>query len=142
MAARKNAELATRSFGRCLVRGDLFDRFYEVFLGSHPSIPPYFANTDFTVQKQLLRHGINFALMMAKGDSIATQALSKIRSTHSKSKLNIPPRLYGYWKNSFLQAVSEIDPKFGDEGLSDAWEEVLEETVEYVAGGYDLEDDE
>ncbi|MCL5668412.1 MAG: hypothetical protein M1392_00060 [Gammaproteobacteria bacterium] len=35
------------SYGRCTVNQKFLDRFYDIFLTSHPAIKPMFAKTDF-----------------------------------------------------------------------------------------------
>lgn len=39
-----------KSFGRCTVNPNCLDRFYQIFLASHPAIAPMFAHTDMTRQ--------------------------------------------------------------------------------------------
>lgn len=42
------------SFGRCISTPQFIDRFYEIFLASHPAVKPMFRNTNFVQQKELL----------------------------------------------------------------------------------------
>ena len=135
MASERSIELVTQSFGRCIVRGDLFSKFYDIFLASSPEIAPRFANTDFDKQKLLLRQGINYALMRAKGSQAAENSLARIRESHSKKNLDVEPRMYPLWKSAFLQAIEQADEEITPE-VKAAWDEVLQETVDFVAGGY------
>ena len=43
------------SYGRGCTHPEFFDRFYEIFLRSDPSIRPMFLHTSFSKQKALLR---------------------------------------------------------------------------------------
>lgn len=124
------------SFGRATMDGTLIDKFYEIFLESHPDIKPRFANTDFTMQKKLLRHGINLALMFADGQALGRDGIARIRQSHSKEKLNIPPALYKYWLDSFIKAVSLCDRKFTPQ-LEKEWRQVLQKTIDFIIEGYD-----
>ena len=129
------SENVKQSLGRCLLKGDIMSRFYEIFLDSHPDIRPKFTNTDFSKQKRLLRQGINFAIMFADDVEFARSRITRIRTSHSKANLNIPPHLYPYWKKSFIEAVSEIDPQFSPQ-LAKNWDSVLQKTIDYVIDGY------
>lgn len=127
-----------QSFGRCLLSGDLFGRFYDIFLASHPDVPARFAKTDFDKQKQLLDHGINLALMYADDKPFGVMGLERIRHSHSKAVLNIDPGLYWHWKQSFIKAISEFDSAFSP-ALAAQWDMVLQKTIDYVVEGYDGE---
>ena len=123
------------SFVRCMIHGDIVGRFYDIFLESHPDIKSRFANTDFNSQKQLLRQGINLAVMFADDNDIGKKGINRIRNSHSKSGLNIPPDLYPYWKKSFIQAASEYDQEFSVE-LESQWNSILQKTIDHVIAGY------
>lgn len=124
-----------QSFGRCLNRGDLIGRFYELLLEADPVIPKKFEHTDMRKQKDLLIHGINLALMFVEGDPVGKNGLLRIRQSHSKKNLDINPELYMFWMASFQQAVSEIDPDYNDD-IENSWQEVLEKTVNFISEGY------
>lgn len=123
------------SFSRSIAK-DIIGHFYDIFLKSHPDIAPHFVNTDFTAQKHLLQHGINLAIMYAEGKSFGTSGIKRIRKSHSKSGMDIEPRLYPYWKASFLKAISETDPKY-DKQIHNAWDSVLQKTIDYIIEGYE-----
>ncbi len=130
-------EKIKQSFARCILKGDVIERFYGLLLDSHPDIKPRFANTDFDSQKQLLRQGINLAIMFASDDPMGKNGIKRIRESHSKSGgLNVPPDLYPYWKKSFIQAISEFDPEFSDE-LRKQWDWVLQKTIDSIIEGYE-----
>ena len=44
-------EIVKQSYGRACLAPHFIDRFYDIFLGSHPSIKPMFKHTDFARQK-------------------------------------------------------------------------------------------
>jgi len=127
-------ERVKQSFGRCLLKGDIIARFYEIFVDADPSIEPRFANTNFDSQKQLLRQGINLAIMFADDIPMGKNGIQRIRDSHGASGLNIPAALYPIWKNSFIRAISEFDVEFTDQ-LREEWNRVLEKAINYVAFG-------
>lgn len=131
-----NYEDVKQSFARCMIKGDVVGRFYEIFLASHPDIEPRFAHTDFDSQKHLLRQSVNLAIMFASDNQIGKKGINRIRQSHSKLGLNIPPELYTYWKISFLQAASEFDEEFSDD-LKSRWDSVLQKTINFIIEGYD-----
>lgn len=131
-----DSEKVAQSFGRCVFKGDVIERFYDLFIDSHPDIKHRFLETDFASQKNLLRQGIGLAIMFASGNPVGENGINRIRKSHSASGLNIPPYLYPYWKKSFLQAVSEFDAEFSEE-LKGQWDGVLQRTIDFIAGGHE-----
>jgi hemoglobin-like flavoprotein len=100
-----------QSYGRCLREKNFIERFYEIFLSSHPDIAPMFAETDFQKQRMALRRGISAAISHAAGSSLARRTIDQMADAHSRTgHAPVPPQLYPYWLNSLLQAVSETDP--------------------------------
>lgn len=125
------------SFARSPVHPRFFDRFYEVFIASHPAIQPMFANTDMTKQHQLLRHGLMSALRFAQSEKnlMAKVCIDRIRESHSRKQLAISPDLYPFWPDSLVKAVAECDPAF-DAALEREWRDVLQPVIDYIKGGY------
>jgi len=120
------------SFGRCTMNRKFFDRFYEIFLKSHPSIPPMFKSTDFAKQKGLLRSGVSMMLMLDKGQMVAKMALDRIAASHgAKGKVNVPHSLYPYWIDSLIAAVKECDAECTPE-LEREWRQVLQRGVNHI----------
>jgi hemoglobin-like flavoprotein len=118
------------------IRNDVIGLFYDIFLKSHPDIAPLFSKTDFDVQKTLLKHSVLLAIMFVEGISVGDPGIKRIRESHGKTGMNIPPELYPYWKTSFIQAISESDPEYSEQ-IQDAWDSVLQETIDYITEGYE-----
>lgn len=123
------------SYGRCLVKGDLFQHFYDLFLASSPLIKARFAHTDFDGQKKLIRHGINLMIMYAANNPAGKSGLARIRDSHNQHKLNIPPMYYAYWKRCLLQAVKDYDPK-ATADLMEFWNQLLDVGIDFISSGY------
>ncbi|HEY0663734.1 MAG TPA: globin [Thiobacillaceae bacterium] len=100
-----------QSYGRCLRGKNFIERFYEIFLDSHPEIRPMFEKTDFQTQRMALRHGISAAISYASGSSLTKRTMDQMAAVHSrKGHAPVPPGLYPYWVDSLVQAVKEMDP--------------------------------
>ena len=123
------------SYGRALWDLDFLDKFYAIFLKSHPEIGTRFANTDFEKQKDLLRHGLMSVLMFAEGQPSARSCLQRISETHSRENMGINPDLYPHWVDSLMQAVAKSDPKF-DQALEAEWRKVIAPAIELIKSGY------
>src|SRR5574340_674772 len=101
-----------QSYGRCLREKNFIERFYEIFLDSHPDIRPMFNKTDFQTQRMALRHGISAAISYASGSSLTKRTIDQMADVHSlKGHAPVPPQLYPYWIDSLVQTVREKDPQ-------------------------------
>ena len=132
---KEQVQLARNSYTRCVGR-KIIERFYAIFLKSHPDIAPLFTRTDFSIQHEALRNGVHFAMMFAEGKPIAIGAIRRLGLKHDRHHLDIPPRLYPYWKASFLEAVADTDPEFS-EAVRNAWGRVLQKTIDEMTAAYE-----
>jgi hemoglobin-like flavoprotein len=121
------------SFGRCCIQPDFFDRFYEIFVDSHPGIAPMFAETNMKRQKELLRHGITTALMMISGKSkSAEQTLLRIARSHGpEGSVHVGADLYPFWRDSLIACVREFDEEFTPE-LEREWREAVNRVIQFI----------
>ena len=74
--------------------------------------------------------------MFVEGITVGDPGIKRIRESHGKSGMNIPPDLYPCWKASFIQAISDSDPEYCEQ-IRDAWDLVLQETIDYIIEGYE-----
>lgn len=125
------------SFARCLVHPRFFDRFYEIFIASHPAIQPMFAGTDMAKQHQLLRHGLMSALRFAQSEKnlMAKVCIDRIRESHGRKQLAISPDLYPFWLDSLVKTIAECDPGF-DATLEREWRDMLQPVIDHIKSGY------
>ena len=126
----------SQSFDRCLRRGDVIQRFYDLFMASHPDIPARFTHTDFRAQKRLLEQGVNLAILYAEGNPVGRIGVDRIRVSHARSRMDIPLHFYDHWQEAFLAAIAEFDEEFS-EALRMQWEQVLRKTIDHVRAGYE-----
>lgn len=114
-----------QSYGRCLRDKRFIERFYEIFLASHPDIPPMFANTDFQKQRLALRRGMSVAISHAAGSGIVERTTNHMADVHSRhGRCPVPAGLYPYWVESMMQAIGECDPQ-ADEALIARWRQAM-----------------
>lgn len=114
-----------QSYGRCLRAGGFIERFYDIFLSSHPDIGPMFAKTDFQQQRMALRRGISAAISHAAGSSLSRRTVEQMAQSHSsKGRTPVRPDLYPYWIDSLIAAVQEFDAQ-ANPALLRRWREAM-----------------
>lgn len=125
-----------RSYSRCFMDDvDFIQSFYDIFLESNPVISKLFENTDFKQQKLLLRQGIHCFIMYAEGLFAGGFCLDEITESHNRKNYNINPKMYIYWKESLLKALSQQDKQFNEE-LAILWSEVIDKGIARLSKGY------
>ncbi|PRH83699.1 globin [Arenimonas caeni] len=119
-----------QSYGRCLRGKDFIERFYEIFLASHPAIGPMFAATDFQKQRLALRRGISMAISHAAGGGLVKRGIEQMADVHARSgRTPVDPALYPYWVDSLVKAVAETDPQFTP-ALERRWREGMSAVIQ------------
>jgi hemoglobin-like flavoprotein len=132
----QSVQKARDSLSRCNERPEFLERFYELFMASSPDIRKKFENTDFEVQKQVLRDSL-FLMLSAAGtkEGYAHVQLEKLAKRHSHNDLGIKPEWYVLWLDTLLATVAEFDPDYSDE-IAAAWRDSMKEGIELLAAGY------
>ncbi|MDH5654362.1 MAG: globin [Spirochaetia bacterium] len=120
----KNIDLVSASYGKISLRKEFFDKFYDIFMGSHPDIRPMFAKTDFLKQKKLLKNGLSYMILFAKDMHTGKTAVENIARIHDKENVNVPPELYPYWIDSLIKTIKLFDTEFTEETEA-AWREIM-----------------
>ncbi|WP_225693214.1 MULTISPECIES: globin [Thalassolituus] len=93
-----------------------------------------FINTNMESQRGLLRGGIMWLVMHARGMSD-----SKIRAlgeSHSRKNMNINPAHYSLWMDALMETLSKHDPLF-DAELERIWRATLRPAIEMIQSMYD-----
>ena len=132
----QSVQKARDSLSRCNQRAEFLERFYELFVASSPDIRKKFENTDFEVQKKVLRDSL-FLMLSAAGTTAgyAHVQLEKLAKRHSRDDLGIKPEWYALWLETLLETVREFDPDYSDE-IDAAWRDSVKEGIELLAAGY------
>lgn len=122
-----------QSYGRCLIRKGFIERFYEIFMASHPDVAPMFAETDFQKQRLALRRGISVAIFHAAGSAVVARTCEQMAQVHSREgRSPVPPALYPYWVDSLLLAVREFDLE-ADPALLARWRKAMTAVTQMFA---------
>jgi len=112
-----------------------FDTFYHHFLDSSAEAREKFANTDFAMQKKMLRVSLGYVERFSQYKR-ADDEILKLAKRHSKAELDIAPALYDVWLSSLVSAVAIHDPNF-DQDVEIAWRMQLAAGIEYMKFKYD-----
>ena len=114
---------------------DFFDTFYRHFLDSSPEARQKFANTDFAMQRKMLRESLGFMERFSQYKR-ADDEILRLATRHSKAELDIAPALYDVWLSSLVSAVAIHDAQF-DQDVEIAWRMQLAAGIEYMKLKYD-----
>lgn len=117
----------TQSYYRCRRSEDFLDSFYSLFLAKSPAIASMFANTDFKLQKLMLRQSLLEMICFARGMDGTSEEIERLSAKHRQ--LDVPPEMYSMWLDSLCEAVSKHDPEF-TQNLEMRWRETMSPTIE------------
>ena len=123
------------SLARC-GRAEFVDRFYERFLAASPEVQAKFATTDFSRQRLMLLRSLELIASAADGDPVGIEDLHARAETHSRSRLDIQPRLYDLWLEAAIVSAAESDPDWSPE-VETAWRSVLGAAIRHMSSRYD-----
>jgi hemoglobin-like flavoprotein len=130
------AEMAKASYARCCQAPEYFAAFYRNFFEGSPEIERRFANTDFELQHNLLRHALQLLLLFSsKSEEEAKHLLRRVAERHSRKDLGIDPTLYPGFVDSLVKTSQEFDPQFTPE-VERAWRETLAPGIAYMINKY------
>lgn len=124
-----------QSHGRCLRDRRFIERFYEVFMDSHPAIRPMFASTDMGAQRLALRRGISVGIFHAAGSALSRRTTAQMAQVHSCGRSPVDPALYPYWVESLVQVIGETDPEAGPALLA-RWRRAMAVVCDTFASHY------
>jgi len=119
------------SYGRALGDREMFDKFYQRFINSHPSIAEKFRNTDMAQQKDALKKTISMAILFPQNNVVAKRTMEKVKKSHGRDRLNIKPQQYQYWMDSLIDTLKDCDHYF-DADLEKKWRNVLTKSITYM----------
>lgn len=135
----KKIESLRTSYLRCQQNGNLVEEFFKLFPESNPVIKLLFIDRNIEKQKRALEQGIEYILSFEKKYDKAMMAINSFHQKLSPSGKSMIMSIYlKYWKESFVKAVSNIDPKF-DKELEENWNRVLQFVINYISNDNTLE---
>lgn len=128
-------EIIQASYDRCLVNGDFFQTFYDIFLATSPEVASKFAQTDFSKQKNLIKASVTMLIRLGTGNANARRIIEKVGDTHCQQELDIRPALYDLWLDSLCAALQRHDPEYSAE-LETFWRDGMQEGIQLVTDRY------
>lgn len=129
-----DADLVFQSYGRSCNKAAFYQDFYSEFMNQSDEIRALFKDTNMDAQRGLLRGGIMWLVMHARGMSD-----SKIRAlgeSHSRKKMNIHPNHYGLWVNALMTTLARHDPEFTPQ-LEQTWRATITPSIELIQSLYE-----
>lgn len=130
---RETTDLAFQSYGRCCNNEAFFEDFYNIFMSKSGEVRAMFANTDMAEQRRLVRAGLMWLIMYARGSEGAK--IEHLTRTHDRNHMNVDPAWYTVWVDALMETVARHDPQFEDT-LERAWRETLGPGIQAMKEGY------
>ena len=130
------AEMAKASYERCCEAPEYFPAFYRNFFEASPGTELRFADTNFELQHNLLRHALQLLLLVStKSEEEAKHLLRRVAERHSRKDLDIDPSLYPAFVDSLVKTSKEFDPQFTPD-VERAWRNTLAPGIAYMINKY------
>lgn len=128
-----NADIVFQSYGRACTQPEFFAEFYTIFMGKSDDIKAMFVNSDMDTQRGLLRGGIMWLIMHARG--MPDTKIRALGESHSKKKMDINPLHYHDWLDALVETVEKFDPEFNLE-MGDTWRLTLLPGIRIIQNMY------
>jgi hemoglobin-like flavoprotein len=119
------------SYHRCRDDRHFFDTFYDLFLAKSPDVADRFAQTDFNVQKRMLRESLLQVLCLDRGISGVREEILQLGQRHQE--LNITPEMYVMWLDALCEAVAVHDPQSSNQ-LQAEWRRAVQPAIDLMLG--------
>lgn len=116
----------TTSFYRCRRDGHFVDTFYDLFLSKSPEIAQKFDETDFRVQKLMLRQSLLEMICFDRGIPGTSEEIERLGRSHRE--LRITPDMYSMWLDALCEAISKHDPDYTPE-LEQLWRQSMLKSI-------------
>lgn len=133
MSSHAETELVFQSYGRACNQEAFFEDFYVTFMGKSSDIRAMFVDTKMEAQRGLLRGGIMWLIMHARG--MPDTKIRALGESHSKKRMNIHPTYYSFWLDALIETLHKFDPDFNNE-LAQAWRSVLLPGIQLIQNMY------
>ena len=130
-AGKRVHESYIRAGGRAFISA-----FYDRLMDANDEIKAKFERVDMETQTDNLARAIVMSfLFVDQSHQTAARTMEKVRESHSKNNLDIPPQLYDAWLDCLIDTVAELDPQ-ADEELLEDWRSVMQVSINHIRGGY------
>ena len=129
----------TASFYRCRRDGNFVDTFYDLFLAKSPEIAQKFVQTDFKIQKLMLRQSLLEMICFDIGMSGTREEIERLGHRHKE--LDNRPEMYSMWADALCEAIKKHDPDYTPE-LKQVWLQAINKSIsEMISTGAPQESD-
>ncbi len=128
-----DADRVFQSYGRSCNNPAFYEDFYNNFMQKSPEIRAMFANTNMEAQRALLRGGIMWLVMHARG--LPDTKIRALGESHSRHKMNINPMYYGMWVDALMETLQKYDTEFSAD-LEQCWRRSLRPAIEMIQSMY------
>ena len=123
----------TASYYRCRRDERFLDTFYDLFLSKSLAIAQLFADTDFKIQKLVLRQSLLDMLGFYLEMPGTLDEIKRLGLRHKE--LGVTPEMYATWLDSLCEAIKKHDRRYTLE-LEQLWREAMLKSIkEMVAVG-------
>ncbi len=123
----------TASYYRCRHDEHFLDTFYDGFLSKSPAIAQMFANTEFKLQKLMLRQSLLEMLCFDREMSGTREEIERLGLRHKE--LCVTPEMYAMWLDSLCDAIRKHDPSYTP-ALEQLWRKAMLKSIkEMIAVG-------
>ncbi|CAM3489641.1 globin [Parendozoicomonas haliclonae] len=127
------ADAVFQSYGRCCKSPRFLEDFYENFMASSDAIKERFKDTDMSSQYHLLRSGLLWMILRARG--MSDTKLKDLGESHNRNGYNIPPQWYDLWLEALLKTVAAHDEEYTS-ALAGQWRSVMLPGIEMIRSRY------
>ncbi|MGB1091247.1 MAG: globin [Oceanobacter sp.] len=130
----QDAESVFQSYGRSCNNDIFFEDFYNIFMSKSTDVQKMFSETDMQAQRALLRSGILWLVMHARG--MPDTKIKALGESHSRKKMNIDPNYYALWVDSLMETLARHDPQFSPD-LEKTWRRAIDPSLNIIKSMYD-----
>ena len=116
----------TASYYRCRRDERFLDTFYDAFLSKSPAIAQMFADTDFKIQKLVLRQSLLDMLGFYLEMPGTHEEIKRLGLRHKE--LGVTPEMYATWLDSLCEAIKKHDRRYTPE-LEQLWREAMLKSI-------------
>ena len=117
----------TESFHRCRRDERFLDTFYDLFLATSSEIADMFSDTDFRMQKTMLRESLLMVLCFNLGMPDTRDEVRRLGQRHRD--MGITAEHYGLWLDSLCEAVKRHDDQYTPE-LDRRWRQAMQPAID------------
>jgi len=128
-----NADAVFQSYGRSCDKPAFFEDFYSNLLNKSPEVRAMFAKTNMEAQRALVRGGVLWLIMHARG--MPDTKIRMLGASHSRTKMNVNPMYYGMWMDALIESLYKHDPEFSRD-LESCWRDTLRPSIEKIISMY------